>query len=115
MPTSVGSHSSKISDKHRTSHVVSAALTEQRLGDNDAILGGLGSTDGNASMDALRCEIVILPFELVHMITIGTPTIPEPNPLQRSTRQWPKPQITNLWPIHSHPAGILLPGALQDV
>jgi len=46
-----------------------------------AVLGGLESTVGMTSLDALRWESVAVPSLLIHIITIGVLAIREPKPL----------------------------------
>ena len=57
-------------------------LTELSSTDKEATLGGFLSTVGITSEGAERCESVMLPLELGHIITIGVSAIDTPKPLE---------------------------------
>ena len=52
------------------------------LGSADATRGGFESTVGITSPGAVRCESVILPSELGHIMTMGVFAMVDPKPLQ---------------------------------
>jgi hypothetical protein len=65
-------------------------LTVLSVFESVAIRGGLATTVGITSVGACRCERVMVPSELPHMITMGVLDICVPNPLKHNWQNWQK-------------------------
>ena len=79
-----------------------------------ATRGGDESTVGITSPGALRCESVMLPSELGHMMTIGVFAIWVPNPLRKS-RSVTYEVVRTRGRSQSHPAKGALPITLHGI
>lgn len=90
------------------------SLTELRIVDRLATLGGLLTTLGVISPDALRWDSVIEESELAHIIIIGELAIVFPKPLDSVILE-PTKDREEEQSQHRHPTQSLRAGALQDI
>jgi len=65
-----------------------------------AVRGGLESTVGITSLDALRCESVAVPSLFIHIMTMGVLAICEPKPLNFGVKHGGRSDINRMltWP-----------------